>query len=259
MEKAPKISIITVTYNSVRTLERTILSVIKQNYANLEYIIVDGGSKDGTLDIIEKYHEYITAWVSEPDKGISDAFNKGIAMATGDVIGIINSDDGLLPGALDAVADAYEKDVDVYRGNMEYWNEEKDTRYTEKPSMHFRYDGRNRIDHSSTFVSKAAYEEYGVFDVECHYVMDYDLLMRFEKAGAKFKHIDETLAFFTLGGVTFTPFIQKRRKEIVYMLRKNGANTLQVGSFFVVKYLKMFINKVFGKDRVMKVIMKEKR
>lgn len=257
MSNTPKISIITVTFNSVKTLERTIKSVIEQQYHNLEYIIVDGGSKDGTLNIIDRYKDYIANWVSEPDKGISDAFNKGIAMATGDIIGIINSDDGLLPGALDAIANAYEEDVDVYRGNMQYWNEEKNTRYTEQPSMHFRYDGRNRIDHSSTFVSKAAYEKYGIFDVECHYVMDYDLLMRFEKAGAKFKHVDETLAFFTMGGVTFTPFTKKRRKEMVYMLRKNGANTLQVGSFFMVKYSKMLINRFFGKDRVMKLIMKQ--
>lgn len=88
-----KISIITITYNSEKTIEETILSIINQNYQNIEYIIIDGGSKDNTLNIINKYKTKISKVISEPDNGISDAFNKGIREATGDIIGIINSDD----------------------------------------------------------------------------------------------------------------------------------------------------------------------
>ena len=86
----PKISIITITYNSESTVEETIKSVISQDYPNLEYIIIDGASKDGTLIVVDKYRDHIAKVVSEPDKGISDAFNKGIMHATGDIIGIIN-------------------------------------------------------------------------------------------------------------------------------------------------------------------------
>ena len=89
----PLITIITVSYNAVKTIEDTIVSVLGQTYNNIEYIIIDGGSTDGTLDIIKKYQDKITYWVSEPDKGIYDAMNKGIAKANGELIGIINSDD----------------------------------------------------------------------------------------------------------------------------------------------------------------------
>lgn len=91
-----KISVITITYNSEETLEDTIKSVISQEYDNLEYLIIDGGSKDHTLDIVQKYRDKIAVVVSEPDNGISDAFNKGIKLASGEIIGIINSDDLLL-------------------------------------------------------------------------------------------------------------------------------------------------------------------
>lgn len=98
--KSPKITIITVSYNSEETIEETINSVVNQDYNNLEYIIIDGCSSNGTMDIVNKYASKITRIVSEPDKGISDAFNKGIKYATGDLIGIINSDDLLVDGAL---------------------------------------------------------------------------------------------------------------------------------------------------------------
>ena len=93
----PKISIVTITFNSEHTVEETIKSVISQDYPNLEYIIIDGASKDGTLAVVDKYRGKIAKVISEPDNGISDAFNKGIRHSTGDIIGIINSDDVLLP------------------------------------------------------------------------------------------------------------------------------------------------------------------
>ena len=133
----PKISIVTITYNSENTVEETIKSVISQGYPNLEYVIIDGASTDGTLDVVSKYSDRIAKIVSEPDKGISDAFNKGIKHATGEIIGIINSDDILLPGALQAVADAYEEGVGVYRGNIFIWDSKSDTRIQACPSMKF--------------------------------------------------------------------------------------------------------------------------
>ena len=119
----PKISIITVCYNSSLHLEECMQSIINQSYENKEYIVIDGGSKDGTLDIINKYRDKIAYFVSEPDKGISDAFNKGMKAATGDIIGILNSDDYMMPGVLRKVADQYEDGIDVYRGYCLIWNE----------------------------------------------------------------------------------------------------------------------------------------
>ncbi|NUQ36337.1 MAG: glycosyltransferase [Caldilineales bacterium] len=100
----PKFSIITPSFNRADFLEKTIRSVLLQHYPNLEYVIIDGGSKDGTLDIIDKYADFITYWVSEPDKNQADALNKGLQRCTGDIIAFINSDDFYLPGALRRVA-----------------------------------------------------------------------------------------------------------------------------------------------------------
>ena len=112
-----KISIITITYNSEKTLEDTIQSVARQNYPDLEYIIVDGGSKDATLDTVKKYSNVVTKWISEPDKGISDAFNKGIKIASGELIGIINSDDMLTDNSLNIIAKNIKPETDVIYGN----------------------------------------------------------------------------------------------------------------------------------------------
>ncbi len=115
-QNLPKISVITVTYNSERFLEGCIKSVIKQNYPNLEYIIIDGGSTDGTLDIIKKYEKYISYWISEPDQGPPDASNKGIKVATGDLVNLLNSDDLYVDNTLFAVAEKYKdlpEDIDI--------------------------------------------------------------------------------------------------------------------------------------------------
>jgi glycosyltransferase involved in cell wall biosynthesis len=113
----PLISIITVVYNNVNTLEQTILSVINQTYKNIEYIIIDGGSTDGTVDIIKKYEDKLTYWVSEPDRGIYDAMNKGIYKATGEWIYFLGSDDILLD-ILDKIIFNFKKINEIYYGNV---------------------------------------------------------------------------------------------------------------------------------------------
>lgn len=244
----PKITIITITYNSEKTLERTIKSIINQNYDNLEYIVVDGGSSDGTIDIIKKYDRFITKWISEADRGISDAFNKGIGMATGEIIGIINSDDGLMEGALDTLVAAYDPVVDVYSGKQLIWNEISGTKVIQTPSMHYTYSGKNSICHPSTFIAKRAYEKYGAYDIEYRYVMDYDLLLRFDRAGANFKFVDSVLAFFTTGGVTYSAYTKKRHFETESMLLKNGATKIDLWVFRVICGVKRVVIKVLGRD-----------
>lgn len=253
MTVKPKISIITITYNSSRFVERAIKSVLNQNYEYLEYIIVDGGSTDGTVEIIEKYADRIAKWVSEPDKGISNAFNKGISMATGDVIGIINSDDGLLPDALETVAMAFEEDIDVYRGKVLLWKEDTNTKVEEIPSMHLSFNGMNNISHQSTFVAKGAYERYGLYDETCKYAMDFDLLIRLQNAGAKFKYVDKALAFYTLGGITFTKVTKARINEIVRVMHQNGATNFDVAKYRFIKLCKEMIKRIIPKEILLQI------
>jgi glycosyltransferase involved in cell wall biosynthesis len=118
MDNKIKFSIITVSFNSVHTIEKTILSVLNQTYKNFEYIIIDGGSNDGTVDIIKKYEDKLNYWISEKDLGISDAFNKGINASKGKIIGILNSDDWYELNALEIIDQIEEGDV--YVGSLKY-------------------------------------------------------------------------------------------------------------------------------------------
>lgn len=221
----PKISIVTITYNSENTVEETIQSVVSQNYPNVEYLIIDGGSKDSTLDIVEKYRDKISFVLSEPDRGISDAFNKGILKATGEIIGIINSDDVLLPGALQAVADEYEEDVDVYRGGTILWNPELNTAVSSVPGMRCTVEDKwgGGVNHPSTFVTKRAYNKIGLYNTEYRFAMDVDILYRLYNSGLTFKRIEKDLAKFRLGGETSTLWTKKIRERYL-IRRRNGAS-----------------------------------
>lgn len=218
----PKISIVTITYNSGATLEETILSVTSQDYENLEYLIIDGGSTDNTLEIVEKYREQIAIVVSEPDKGISDAFNKGISRATGEIIGIINSDDILLPGALTRIAQAYKRETDVYSGLMYCWNDKTDEKFLFYPDLTFdKLKLQYSVTHQSRFIRRDAYERFGMFQVELRYMMDIDLLCRFYRQGAVFQLVDAPLAMFRLGGTTNDP-IYKKKEDYRLFVRNFG-------------------------------------
>lgn len=220
----PKISIITITYNSEKTLDETIKSVVSQNYENLEYLIIDGGSTDNTLKIVEHYRDQLAFVISEPDRGISDAFNKGIRYATGDIIGIINSDDLLLPGALKELANSYEEGVDVYRGNVILWDEDKNTKLSTKPTMEFPlYAFIKSVCHQATFVTKSAYDRWGGFKLDFRYMMDADLLHRLYIKGARFKHIDKDMAVFRLGGVTSDNW-KNKIGEVMQVVIVNGGS-----------------------------------
>lgn len=248
-----KISIITITYNSEKTLEQTIKSVVDQGYANLEYIIIDGGSKDGTLDIVNKYRDKIAVVVSEKDNGISDAFNKGIKRATGDVIGIINSDDLLAEGALKALSEAFDDNNDVYRGNLLIWDDTNGTQYVNIPTMHFDIK-RNLLSvcHPSTFISRKAYDKWGVYNVDMRYMMDADILFRFYRKGATFKHIDRSLAIFRLGGVTSDNW-KKKIPEYKKVLKDNGASDWEIfkrmSVYKVRNNLKTILFKLLGPEK----------
>lgn len=219
----PHISIITITYNSASTLEETILSVINQEYKNLEYVIIDGGSTDNTLGIIQKYKEHIAIVVSEPDRGISDAFNKGIRMATGEIVGIINSDDILLPGALTKIAEAYQPQTDVYSGLMYCFDDKTHDKILFYPDLKFdKLKLQYSVAHSSRFIRKDAYLRYGVYQEDFRYMMDIDLLCRFYHQGATFQLVDAPLAQFRLGGVTNDPIYKKKEDYRLFVSNYGG-------------------------------------
>lgn len=252
----PKISIITVSYNSEATIEETIKSVVNQDYDNLEYIIIDGGSSDSTMNIVNKYASSIHCIVSEPDKGISDAFNKGINRASGDLIGIINSDDLLVEGALKKIAETYDGKTDVYRGCIIIWNDKNGAKFYEKPSMKFpTIPWFIHVAHQGTFITPLAYRKYGTFRTDFHYMMDLDLLTRFYKAGAIFKPMNFNVGMFRLGGVTNNG-IRKKKEEAKTFVIANGGNRIQANLYYLnllfQDYIKRFLN-LFGDDLKRKV------
>lgn len=231
----PVISIITVCYNSEEHIESTIKSVLSQDYNRLQYIIVDGGSTDRTMNIVNKYKEKIDTIISEPDKGISDAFNKGICHAKGDLIGIVNSDDILLPNALLGIAQGYQADkYDIYRGNSIIWNPLSGYKYKEVPSMTFsKTPVFVNVAHESSFITKKAYEKYGGYDVKLHYCMDLDFFIRAYQNGARYKYVNTNVVQFRLGGATSTPIL-KKRKDYIKLARNNNSSCIRAYAYLCI-------------------------
>jgi len=206
-----KISIITICFNSVSCIGKTIRSVLSQDWPDFEYIIVDGGSTDGTLDIIREHaaQDRRISWISEPDQGISDAFNKGLRRATGELIGIINADDEYTPGALQAVAREYRShpECDVFHGDMLRLEGDK-PRFVLKPSpVDCRIWRQMPLNHPATFVTKRAYAGVGEFDVTLRIAMDYDLVLRLYLAGCRFRYVERVLAMMRYGGASDDRFL----------------------------------------------------
>lgn len=249
MKNSVKISVITISFNSEKTLEETIQSIVGQKYDNLEYLIIDGGSKDGTMKIVEQYRDKIDFVVSEPDKGICDAFNKGIAHASGEIIGIINSDDILLPGALETVASYYSPEIDVYSGNVLMWNDQNGETYIRKPSVEFKsFRKRFRACHPARFISRKAYEKYGVYSLEYRYCMDVDLLIRFYKSGAKSIHIDKELTKFRIGA-TSSESVFKKKEDFAALIRNNGGTKWDIWYTWMIDVIKYY-----GKNMVHSIL-----
>ncbi|PTR01293.1 glycosyl transferase family 2 [Mucilaginibacter yixingensis] len=180
---AIKISIITVCYNAGATIERCIQSVVNQQHPGLEYIVIDGGSTDHTLPIINKYRQYITRFISEPDGGIYQAINKGLELATGDVIGILNADDQFAAGdILKQVGNAFvTQHCDVVYGDIDFVN--ADGRVTRRwRSGGYRHGAFNRgwmPPHPSFYALKKLYDNFGPYSNNYGTAADYELMLRF--------------------------------------------------------------------------------
>lgn len=198
----PIITVITVCYNCAQTIERTIKSVLSQSYPLVEYIIVDGNSNDGTVDVIRKYEQSISFWLSEPDKGIYDAMNKGIDAATGELIGFINADDFYADGAIEAIAKRYiETNADVIYGDLTFVDDNgPQTDWKAQEDLKDFYCGM-LIPHPSTFCKAKLLKKYKM-DVGYKIAGDYKLLLQLYHDKMKFVHVDKVVSFFYTGGIS---------------------------------------------------------
>jgi len=193
-----KISIITPSYNQVSYLEETILSVLNQNYPNLEYIIIDGGSNDNSVEIIKKHESLLSYWISEKDKGQSHAINKGLRKATGEIVAWLNSDDMYLPEILQNVAALFEKhpEIDIVYGDViNFYPNGKEEYYHVKEFEPVDFLSRISIHQPAVFWRRSLHEEVGFLDENLHYVMDYDLWLRMFFNFKSLK-VDKSLAKF---------------------------------------------------------------
>jgi len=181
----PKITIITPSFNQGNYIEQTIKSVLNQNYPNLEYIIIDGGSTDGTIDIIKKYETKITYWISEKDNGQSHAINKGLKMATGEIVNWLNSDDYYEEGALFKIANYFEKQkINVVCAKSRIFSDDKKIDFFSLGSDIYNNNlpktiGWARMDQPETFFRKSAINRMGFLNEDLHYVMDKEWWIRY--------------------------------------------------------------------------------
>ena len=206
----PLISIITVVYNGKKSLEQTIQSVINQSYKNKEYIIIDGGSTDGTVEIIKQYEPYLNYWISESDRGIYDAMNKGIKLAKGKIIGILNSGDLYSQNALQEVAELYSlnqaSEYLIITGAMIRFDNKAKIEFIQKRNqtdLNRKINLGMPLNHPATFITKNVYETIGYFDPELQICGDYDLIFRsYHSQLVKFIFTDSVLASMSMGGVS---------------------------------------------------------
>ena len=229
-----KISIITATYNSGKTLRDTIESVLRQSYTDYEYIVKDGGSKDDTLEIVKayapKFGDKIKA-ISEPDQGIYDAMNKGIQMATGDVIGILNSDDFYTSAdALQVIADTFaNNDIDATYGDIHFVNDDdlsKCVRYYSSAIFRRSFMRFGLMPaHPSFYCKKAVYEKYGSFDTSYKVAADFENLLRIIYVGnIKTKYIPKDFVTMRTGGASTAGLSSRTQimKDHLRALKANG-------------------------------------
>jgi glycosyltransferase involved in cell wall biosynthesis len=239
------VSIITVAYNSEKTIRDTIESVLNQTYKNIEYIIIDGLSKDKTVEIALEYKEKFEQQsmrytvLSEKDKGIYDAMNKGIKLASGELIGIINSDDWYEKHCVEYVVDTYKKDkFDMFYADLRIIKQ-NGACLTKKARLR-KYVTTRDWNHPTTFITKEVYEKY---QYKCESIHDdWDMVLRIRRAGYKIVIANEILANFRFGGISNKKNLKDtfRRIKIKYRIyRNNGYNPLYLLDCTLIELVKL--------------------
>jgi glycosyltransferase involved in cell wall biosynthesis len=245
---SPKVSIITVSYNSIRTISDTVKSVFSQTWPNIEYIIIDGSSTDGTVDFINSFSTGISRFISEPDLGIYDAINKGIKLATGDIVGILHSDDFFYNNnVIEKVAETFRlNEVDAVLGDAQFVDPENISRtvryYSSKNFKPGKFKFGFMPAHPGFYVRRELFEKLGYYKVDYTIAADFELLMRFLLINkVEYKYLEMPFLIMRRGGVSNKSLLSNftLNKEIVRACRENGIKT---NYFFIYsKYLiKMF-------------------
>jgi len=229
-----KVSLITVSYNSAETITDTIESIHSQDFDDIEYIIVDGASKDNTVEIIKSYGAKIDKWISEPDKGIYDAMNKAINMATGEVVGILNSDDFYsATSVISQVADAFgDSTIDAVFGDLVFVDPKNLKKVVRKYSSAKWYPEKFAKGfmpaHPTFFVRRKYYEQIGLFKTDYKIAADYELLIRFLYVRKlKYKYLPLNMVTMRKGGVSSNGIMSNiiLNDEIIRGCRENGIQT----------------------------------
>lgn len=256
ISKFPSISIVTPSYNQGQFIKRTILSVIEQNYSNLEYIIQDGGSTDNTVEIIESYQNLLKFWESKKDAGQSNAINLGFKHATGEIMAYLNSDDILLPGTLNYVANYFNEhpDVDVIYGHRIVIDAEDNEigRWILPPHDSKVLNWADFIPQETLFWRRRIWDKVGAYiDESFKFAMDWDLLLRFRDAGAKFARLPRFLGGFryhasqktsaVINDIGIAEMDQLRFRSLG---RKASLNEIQINiKFYLLKHI--FFHKLY--------------
>lgn len=236
-----KVSIVTPCFNAVATIEETICSVLDQDGVDLEYIVCDGGSTDGTAEIIRRYESRLAWWVSERDRGQVDAINQGFTHATGDVLGFLNGDDVLVPGALAKVCAAFTKDpaIELVQGGIEWIDfaghplgtHLGDMRSLEDALDIFRvwWGGRQWVQ-PEVFYRRSLKDRVGAFDERYHLAFDYDFWVRCFRAGARVTQVSETFVRFRRHDGQKSVDATRANDEIRAILAENLASDPPISS-----------------------------
>lgn len=226
----PKFTIVTASYNSIRTIRETIESVIAQDFKDWEHWVIDGGSKDGTIDLVKEYPHI--KWISERDSGLYEAMNKGIVRAAGEILLMLNSDDCLTPGALRMVAEGFDghPEWDAAFGDIIYVDSQGNEIYRREEAGYdydvLRLSGICYIIHQTLYVKKSLHDRIGVYRhkdfVNC---ADYEFILRMGKAGAKVGHIPDYLIRYRIHDFGLTADDRARRniaRESAIILKEYG-------------------------------------
>ncbi len=229
-----KVSIVTVCYNSEATIRDTIESVLAQSYPNIEYIIVDGASSDSTMAIVDEYKDRIAIVVSEPDKGIYDAMNKGIKLATGDVVGILNSDDFFAENAIIAdVAHTFENDVTIsgIYGDLVYVQKNNASKKVRDYSSRFFSKWKIKfglmLPHPTLYLRREVFQKFGFYRLDYRVAADFEFITRLVEGGVSLKRLPKVMVKMREGGISSTGIWWRihQNLEIVRACRENGVYT----------------------------------
>lgn len=237
----PVVSIVTAVYNGERFLEQAIESVRSQTYPTIEYTVIDGGSTDNTLEIIRQYERHIAFWLSEPDRGISDAFNKGIATSHGALIGLLNADDWLSPDQIArGVAALEDPSFDFAFGDLQFHDARGEATFLMSGDPDYARSIRSRmpeLSHPTVLARRSAYERVGLFDTTLRYAMDYEWLLRLHVAGGRGRYVPGLLGHMRVGGASDVALIDAL-SEVRTIAMRYGQPALWAHALFGLRAVK---------------------